>query len=143
MRVTIEGYHFIHAVPEAVPASVPEGSNERSRELQNVPGDPAVPRGNSHLACGRDVYGYPRGQEPGQSNGHARGQESSPAESKQTFGAEQKEPTTGEKSCFVFYLAQPWLGASARLIAGGVAQLQAAMLKQMTADNNGKGLQRP
>ena len=76
MRVTIEGYHFIHAVPEAVPASVPEGSNERSRELQNVPGDPAVPRGNSHLACGRDVYGYPRGQEPGQSNGHARGQES-------------------------------------------------------------------
>ena len=66
-----------------------------------------------------------------------------PAESKQTFGAEQKEPTTGEKSCFVFYLAQPWLGASARLIAGGVAQLQAAMLKQMAADNNGKGLQRP
>ena len=113
----------------------------KSGKLQK-PDDPTVPRGNpQHQPRGPDFYSQARGQESGPSLCQARGQESGTAadrvgEQGQGESHESVPPRTAPT-------AQQWLGASPTpdamtLIAGGVAQLQAAMLKQMSGDKSGE-----
>ena len=124
-------------VGEGDPVVVPRPAPERVHDHQNLPADSTVPRGNpQHLPHGHIYNGHARGQESGVNYGHARGQES--GNGRQSAGCEsghggphdprsQETPSTS---------TQQWLGQTSTpdpmtLIAGGVAQLQAAMLKQM------------
>ena len=134
--------------------------NEESRDdPRNVRVDPTVPRGNpQHLPLGQPFNGQARGQESGNIEGQARGQESGNIEG-QARGQESTthdvgaEPGHGRSHVPMNNVptqpvssstAQQWLGPTTtsqdamHLIAGGVAQLQAAMLKQMSTDKTGE-----
>ena len=125
------------------PQEVPEETKEHPREPQSLPGDSTVPRGNSHLPHGRSFYDHARGQKSGPFEDHARGQESGPQASKNNLEDVPKASAPAQGLTSSSTTPQQWLGAPAQqdamtLIAGGVAQLQAAMLKQMSSDKNGE-----
>ena len=113
-----------------------------SSEAKQKDNDPTVPRGNpQHQPRGPEFYSQARGQESGPDFSQARGQESGKG-SGEAEGPGHEEPrdqrTSTEPST-----AQQWLGSgppadAMTLIAGGVAQLQAAMLKQMSTDKSGE-----
>ena len=126
---------------------------ETSRSSQKLD-DPTVPRGNpQHQPRGPEFYSQARGQESGPSMSQARGQESGPSTSQACGQESEKEVSkmTGSghgephdpRPVTEPPTAQQWLGNTPApdamtLIAGGVAQLQAAMLKQMSVDKGGE-----
>ena len=134
--------------------------NEEPRDdPRKVRVDPTVPRGNpQHLPLGQPFNGQARGQESGTFYGQARGQESGDvygqARGQESLGQEpvQEPGHGGPHDPLIPGLAEPskstsaqqWLGPTnssqdaIHLIAGGVAQLQAAMLKQMSTDRTGE-----
>ena len=148
---------FSNAIPiaredvgEGDPVVVPRPTNERVHDHQNLPADPTVPRGNpQHLphghmynghARGQEsgiIYGHARGQESGTNDNHARGQESGNGKqdaSRESGHGGPHDPRSQEPPSTS---TQQWLGQTSTadpmaLIAGGVAQLQAAMLEQMS-----------
>ena len=122
--------------------SVFEGDGEpndvprvRGQGLQNISSS-TVPRGNpqSLPQDGPFYFSHARGQESGPNISHARGQESGRANDVPT--REGVESGTSNGAAKANPSAQQWLGGSTTtdpmaLLAGGMAQIQAVMLKQM------------
>ena len=114
------------------PASLREVPGGLSVYPDPVPQGSTVPRGNPQTTHeGPFLYGQARGQESGPfyADGQARGQESG------NLKSDLGETTKAEGQ----QTAQQWLGNATTqdpmaLLAGGMAQLQAVMLKQMVND---------
>ena len=122
-------------------------SAELGNDQRNVRVDLKVPRGNPHhLPPGQTVYGQARGQESVNVEGQARGQESTAYNvgPEPGHGRPHDPMNDGPSVPTMSSTAQQWLGTpnnsqdAIHLIAGGVAQLQAAMLKQMSTDKTGE-----
>ena len=130
-------------VDEGAPVVAPQPRRERADDPQNLQADPTVPRGNpQHLPHGRFDYGHARGQESGTNEGHARGQESHVEGHKESSesghgGPHDPRSNAQKQESSSTSTTRQWLNQTPpsdpiTLIAGGVAQLQAAMLKQMS-----------
>ena len=134
-------------LPTREVAPLPVENQEPRNEPGAVQGDPTVPRGNpQHLPHGQYFYVHARGQESEAHHVHARGQESEAHHvtgGQESGHGEPHDPKT-DRTTAASTTPQQWLGGQVHsqdainLIAGGVAQLQAAMLKQMTTDRTGE-----
>ena len=148
-------------LPHGGPSAQQQASRGSLRDHLDYVFDPTVPRGNPAQPPEGPGYFYEgvrgqesgvfhegvRGQESGVIHEGVRGQESGPNGEKQD-GTRGKSPPTeprhGNLNDPTETSAQQWLGGGGQtqdamaLIAGGVAQLQAAMLKQMTGERGGE-----
>ena len=123
---------------DGVPNDVPRTHGQGLYDVQSS----TIPRGNPQQLPqdGPFYFSHARGQESGPFVSHARGQESgTAADVNQREGVESEAPGKNPSATGTATTnpsAQQWLGGSSptdpmTLLAGGMAQIQAVMLKQM------------